>query len=54
MPKFSKCWQVVREGRVVLGEEDDGSCVKSELYGHRDLRCRWMVGVDDGLECLSK
>ena len=52
--KFSEWWQVVREGRVVLGEEGDGSCVKSELYGHRDLRCGWMVGVDYGLECLSK
>ena len=52
--KFSKWWKVVREERVVLGEEGNGSCVKTELYGHRDLRRRWMVGVDDGLKRLSK
>ena len=46
--------QVAGKRGVVLVEEYDGSREKSELYGNRDLRCRGVVGVDDGLKCLSK
>ena len=51
---FGEWRQVVGKGGVVLVEECDGSRMKSKLYGNRDLGCRWVVGVDDGLKCLSK
>ena len=50
----SEWWQEVGKRGVVLVDKSNGSCVKSELYGDRDLGCGWVVGVGDGVKCLSK
>ena len=50
---FGKWRQEVGKGGKVLVEKCDGSCVESKLYGDGYLGCGWVVGIDDGLECLS-
>ena len=42
----------IRQGRLVMGEKSDGSCVKSKLNSSANLRRGGMVSEGNGLKCL--